>query len=347
MRVLALPAFKFIDNPYVVQLYRHVESLGVKVDEFAPHRAALGLAKIWHLHWPDYFLNDTSITRAVIRSAALLALIDLAHLRGKKVIWTVHNIATHERLHPRIEERFWRQFIPRIDAYISLTWSGKSAALERFPALASKPGFVVPHGHYKELYPDGVSREAARLSLSIGDQTPVILFLGAIRPYKNVPALIQSFRQTRNHDKVLLVAGKCGSEADAADVRRAQGGDPRVRLFLDFVPADQVQRFMHAADLVILPFREILNSGSALLALSFGKPILVPNKGALSELRSVVGGQWVMNYQGDLTPNLIKEGLAWALQPGRDKMPVLDAFDWPHIAAQTVSAYKEICQASP
>ena len=55
--------------------------------------------------------------------------------------------------------------------------------------------------------------------------------------------------------------------------------------------------FFSAADLVVLPFSDIMHSGSAILALSFNKPVLVPARGALPELQTRVGAAWVQTYR--------------------------------------------------
>jgi glycosyltransferase involved in cell wall biosynthesis len=112
-----------------------------------------------------------------------------------------------------------------------------------------------------------------------------------------------------------------------------------VRLALEHVPDDDIQRYLRAADLVVLPFRDITNSGSALLALSFDRPVLVPALGAMGELQALAGADWVRTYDEDLTPDLLARALDWAVRrpPGA---PRLDALEWPEIARQTLSVYR-------
>jgi glycosyltransferase involved in cell wall biosynthesis len=105
------------------------------------------------------------------------------------------------------------------------------------------------------------------------------------------------------------------------------------------VPENDVQRYLRAADLVVLPFKEITNSASALLALSFDRPVLVPARGAMGELQTVAGRDWVSTYEGDLTPRILADALDWALQRPRDGSPHLEALEWPLIARQTLALY--------
>jgi beta-1,4-mannosyltransferase len=111
------------------------------------------------------------------------------------------------------------------------------------------------------------------------------------------------------------------------------------------VDRDRVQYFLRAADLVVLPYTEILNSGSALLALSFDRPILVPAIGAIPELYELAGGDWVRLYEGELTPELLSDAMRWAKQRSPDEFEhaPLDALDWNRLARLTLEAFRSVC----
>src|SRR3954466_14166822 len=99
--VLAWPAFR-PENPSQPLLYRELERLGVAVSEFSPLRLLTSPPAILHLHWPEMVVNVPGLPRAAVRGAALLLLAALARLRGTKIVWTVHNLHSHERRHPRL-----------------------------------------------------------------------------------------------------------------------------------------------------------------------------------------------------------------------------------------------------
>src|SRR5215208_1180640 len=104
MRIIAWTAFKARDgNPYNWLLYTHIRALGVDVDEFSLARMLRNKYAIWHLHWPEHFLNYSSAPKAFAKTLALLLLMDWARARGTKIVWTVHNVSAHERLYPRLE----------------------------------------------------------------------------------------------------------------------------------------------------------------------------------------------------------------------------------------------------
>ncbi len=296
---------------------------------------------MFHVHWPDKALTAASWVASAVGAAAALASLGAARLHGARVVWTAHNAHPHESRHPRLERWFWSAFVRRVDAVIHPSAAGEQAVHARYPALAARPHAVVPLGHFRDIYPDTVSREEARTSLGIPPGTRVVTFLGLVRPYKNVPHLVRTVRTLSSDagDVVLLVGGAPLTPTIADEVRAAAGGDPRVRLALEHVPEDEVQRYLRAADLVVLPFREVTNSASALLALSFDRPVLVPSRGAMGELQALAGRDWVCTYEGDLTPHVLANALDWAAQRPPGGSPRLDPLEWPLIARQTLSLY--------
>lgn len=326
-------------QPYNWLLTRSLRDAGVTVEEFSPRRA-LGRPDIWHLHWPDAVLTNRNPVRALGHLIGLLLLIWAARLRGTSIVWTVHNLASHERHYPALERVLWRVLPRWVDGYFSLSESGKVATVHRVPALERVRGFVVSLGHFRGVYPDEVSREDARAALGLPLDATVIAFAGQVRPYKGVAHLIRCFRQMPGDSLRLIVAGRPSSDAVAEEIQRASAGDARIHLRLEFIPDVELQRVVRAADLIALPFVEILNSASAMLALSFDRPVLVPAIGALAELQRRVDGGWVRLYEGELTPAHLQDALRSV--PSLTGRPNLDAFAWPEIGRLTREAYLAI-----
>lgn len=346
LRVLGYPAFSLgTQQPYNWLLYHHLERLGVEVREYSAARALAGDFSILHLHWPDRRVRDARPLSALARSGALVALLDLVRSRGRKVVWTVHNLQAHEgRYHPWLEPRYWEALTRRLDGFIALSESGVRAARGRFPALRRIPGFAIPHGHVRSFYPDQTSREEARLALGLTPDQRVIGFFGQVRPYKNVARLVGAFREMADPSAALVVAGKPKPASLADQIRAAAEDDRRVHLFLSSIPDDRIQLYLRAADLVVLPFTEILNSGSALLALSFDRPVLVPRKGAMGELAEQMGPAWVRLYEGELTPDVLSDALGWATRDERPDRPPMGELEWDRIARLTRDAYRSIVE---
>jgi beta-1,4-mannosyltransferase len=100
-----------------------------------------------------------------------------------------------------------------------------------------------------------------------------------------------------------------------------------------------VQLHLAATDLLALPYSAVQNSSAALLGLSFDRPVLVPDLGAMAELRDEVGNEWVRLFAGALTPQELGDAIAWARSGRRAATAPLDAYSWPEIAERTVAAY--------
>jgi beta-1,4-mannosyltransferase len=343
LRVLAWPAFaNRQQNPYNALLYGNLRALGVRVVDFYPQRLLFGRYDIWHLHWPESILNLPRPWQALPLSVVFRFLLRVARFRGITIVWTAHNLRSHEGLYPAVEARLWRALMAQVDGCIALTEVGRELAQARFPALRGRPCFVIPHGPYQEAYPDQLSRAEARARLDLPADARVCVSLGQIRPYKNLPHLIRTFRQLPDDGLRLVVAGRPATPELAGEMMAAAAGDPRVRLALDFVPEEAVQVYLRAADLAVLPYREILNSGSSILALSFAVPVLVPAQGALIELQGRVGREWVHTYEGDLTAEKLRETLATVRAARRDPRRLFASTSWETIAHQTLAAYRAL-----
>lgn len=344
--VIAWPAFR-TDSPYNKLLYRELTHLGVAVEDFSARRLLGPAPAVLHLHWPETVIQVPSSSAALVRGVALLVLVWIASLRGSRIVWTVHNLHPHERPHPRLERWFWSRFLSLLDGYIALSPGGAEAAEAEFPVLRRRTGFIIPIGHYRGSYPGSMERKEARTCLGLPATAPVYGFLGRIRPYKNVPHLIRMFRSIADPEASLLVVGQPDTEESRRAVLDAAAGDPRVRLTLEHVPDDAVQVYLRAADLVVLPFTEILNSSSAILALSFDRPALVPHTGAMGELQATAGTDWVRTFTGPLSAPELEASMTWARTIGRGPCASLDHLGWDEIARRTHDAYRQLARSRP
>ncbi|NBC16727.1 MAG: glycosyltransferase [Bacteroidetes bacterium] len=342
MRVLAWPLESRLGNPYTRLLYGPMRQRGVTVDEFIPRRVLTGDYDVWHMHWPDGGFNTAPPSTAWIKAFGLVGLVETARMRGIRLVWTVHNLGAHETRYPTLERAFWAYLTRRLDGWVSLSEAGRAVAEKTFPALRARPSVVIPHGHYRDVYPDAVTREEARSWLGIDHDRPLIAHVGALRPYKNVPHLIHTARQL-DRKVHLVVAGRPQTDGLARELREAAGNDPRIRLDLRFIPTDEVQYYLRAADLAVLPYTDILNSGSALLALSFDCPVLLPHRGAMGELQAQVGDTWVRTYEGPLTPAALQAALDWARLKERSSRAPLDDLSWEALSRRTLAFYRRVC----
>jgi glycosyltransferase involved in cell wall biosynthesis len=354
LRVLAWPAFKTA-AAYNVLLYRSMQALETTVEEFSAWRVLSRRHDIAHLHWPEYCVNGRGALASLFWSCALFAAMCWVRLRGGKVIWTVHNLQSHLQQHPAIERYFWKIFTALLNGYIALTETGARQAAHRYPALRRKCGFVIPHGNIRDAYPGvEIAREESRLRLGIDQSSKVVGFFGSVERYKGITELVEVFSKLNDNRAVLYVAGKCYmTPQERAHIEHIAARDSRVHLRFEYIPDADVASYIRASDLVVLPFREILNSGTAVLALSLDRPVLAPVKGAMYELQQFAGAEWVHLYSGELTSETLQQHLHAVVKAAamRGRCRPLEAgwagLDWKDLAQLTLNAYRCVTGSPP
>ena len=163
MRILVFPkkAIQATSNPYCKLLYDNMRECGVDVEEFSVSRVLWGKYEVFHLHWPEYYLNQRW-PKAILGIPLVLLSVAWARLRGIRVIWTAHNLRSHGHLYPWVERWFWAILTRMLHGWISLSKFCREEGHLRFPALRSIPCVVVPHGHYRDVYPSTTSRAEGR-----------------------------------------------------------------------------------------------------------------------------------------------------------------------------------------
>lgn len=340
----AEPAFRTAHaNPYNARLYATMQAHGCRVRDLSYLRLFTRRVDIVHLHWPELTFLTGRSWRALARMLLFRAGLRVARLRnGTKLVWTVHNVASHERrATPALRARHRRLLVEEVDGLLSLTEGGLDAARRAFPELDGVPAAVTPHGHYREDYDFRATRSEARARLGIRRDATLAVSVGMIREYKNIPALVGTV-VSGDGDVVLAVAGKPASPALADEIRAAAAGSPRVVLDLAFQSDEAIATWLRAADLVVLPYRSIQNSGSAVLALSADRPVVVPALGAMRELQDAVGPDWVRCYDREFDDAELAVTVAWATEVARPARAPLDGLDWDGIAEDTAAFYRHV-----
>jgi glycosyltransferase involved in cell wall biosynthesis len=341
MKILASPYRAFSEvNPTQALLYDSIEKHGAHVSEFSMRKLFWESWDVWHLHWPVESILVRRKGSRFLRLFEFWIRLKVARLKKIKIFWTAHNLRPHERDHLLLERMIWRILLANLDGIICMSNVAKRELLDEHPRSRSVPIYTIPHGHYRGAYPDVMSKDEARAALGVSADEFLGVFIGQIRPYKGVVQLVRCFVEARLANSKLLVAG-VANDGLKREIERAAVLGSNISLYFGFVDRNDIQKYLRAADLVILPYIEILNSGSAILALSFDRPILVPAQGALSELRSVVGADWVSLYEGQLNPGVVRTAVQWtkARRAQPDTPAPLDALSWERIGRLTIQAF--------
>jgi glycosyltransferase involved in cell wall biosynthesis len=135
-----------------------------------------------------------------------------------------------------------------------------------------------------------MTRAEARSRIGLKESEKVALFFGVITPYKGLEVLLGAMAGLESgHDPVkLIITGKVdrGCEAYGNELRvliEEQGLQDRVVDRIGFIPDSDVEIYFKAADLLVLPYRYIYQSGVLFLALRFGLPVIASDVGSLRD----------------------------------------------------------------
>ncbi|MFZ2489064.1 MAG: glycosyltransferase [Anaerolineae bacterium] len=374
-------------NPYIDLLCRGLAAEGIAVTLLdQPGDGALpapaGAADLLHLHWLELWGKPayTSLAQLsrwgapgrglrrwlepALNSAAhtdhrrqrfldqFFAALAEYRARGGRVLYTVHNLGQHEGEGAAVEAAALQRLLHEVDA-VHVHSRALADEMRRRLSNAPTPVAVIPHVNYRAAYANTVSGTDARRALHLravdDSASPTFLFFGLLRPYKGLEELLPAFRRLSDSQATLLVAGRPRPNDFAARLAVQVSNDPRVRWHPQFVPNDDVQLWMNAADAVVLPYRQITTSGAAMLAWSFGKPIIAPALPAFTE--PLADAPFLGLLYDPAAPN----GLADALQQAAtinwpsQRAAILawvDQFSWQRTGQQMAALYRQVLKAA-
>ena len=343
IQVTAMPAFRNqTSNPYNSLLYRSLQARGVQVEEFTARRRLSRGVDVLHVHWPEQVPRSSFTPVAALRAFVFLKRVTHLRASGAKLVWTVHNARPHEPARPWLWGLYWRRFLRQLDGVIFLTNSSRKDAVAAMPILAQLPHAVIWHGHYRPVLALP-ARADARTRLGLSRNDFVLLQFGRIRRYKNVPQMLRAFIALARPNTFLVVAGKVNGDGDLeAEIRGLAAGHDGIRLELEHLPQVRLNDYLAAADLIVLPYRDILNSGGLLMALSAGRPVLCPDRGSIPEIATAVGPGWVRCFTHELGPAELAAAIDRETPPGE---PDLSRCDWDAIAREHLEFYAQILGA--
>lgn len=324
IRVLeSFPEPKATTNPYIVQLAAALrETPGVRLSTFSVRTALFGRYDVFHVHWPDNLIGGHKVLGRIARRLTSALFFARLQLTRTPVVRTWHNLERPAGL-------------GRIDTVL-LDWLDALTTLRIRLNDSTDPGahrvVTIPHGHYRDWY-----APFARSPRQPGH----LAYAGLVRAYKGVDELITAFTATTAPGLTLAVTGKPGGPEQAAQVRSLAGDDPRVTFDLRYVDEAELVTALTRAELVALPYRHLHNSGTVLAALSLNRPVLVPNGEVTRRLAAEVGEEWVIRFDGGLTPAVLEAAAGRAATISESAAPDLSRRGWADAGAAHSEAFAE------
>jgi glycosyltransferase involved in cell wall biosynthesis len=260
--------------------------------------------------------------------------------RGAPRVFTSHNVL--RRGTGRAREQAARLVAARCDAVIAHTHAGARALVERFGAEPARV-HVIPHGAF-----EGLARQADETPLEpalAAVEGPVVLCFGVLRPYKGIDVLLEAFRDLDDGAELWIVGRPW---MDVGPLRRAAAAARGTVRFVDRYVADaELPALFRRADLVVLPYRRIDQSGVLYTALAFGKAMVLSDVGGFSEVAREHGAAELVP-PGD--PEALRAALARLLGDPEARVTLerraaaaaAGPYSWDEIARQTLALYEEL-----
>lgn len=335
------------DNPYWQILKDGLQRAGVEICQtndrlylqwrwLLQNRSKVDVLHFHHLKH-HYSINERRASyKSFFKFAAKVA---LARLLGYRVVWTVHNLHPHERMKPERVFHLTNWALAQLANSVIVHCEFARQALSRH--YGRRRGIIViEHPNYIDAYPNAISRGQARQMLTISDIDRVFLFLGAVRPYKGVEKLARIFGNLEQANLKLMVVGKMWDKDLEEQLKRLAAIDGRIELYPDYVPDKDLQVYFNAADAVVLPYSEVLSSGSALLAMSFSRAVIAPRIGCLKEVITENSGILYDESDPDGLSAALKASLEVDLERlGSGAYSRAREFTWMQMVDRTLLAY--------
>ncbi|MDY6805825.1 MAG: glycosyltransferase [Cyanobacteriota bacterium] len=279
-------------NPYQVLFYSQVPE-SYCVDAGTIDEAIELLQKtenhkriIFHLHWTSFVLAGAKTQEQAnqLRKDFIDQLFWFAQ-KGGSIVWTVHNTLPHNCQYPKTEIEL-RTGIVSLASKVHIHSEKSLSEIEEFFTIPREKLQVIHHGNYVDVYPNYISALQAREQFCFSQTDLVFLFLGQIRPYKGLDELIAAFVEVHKSipNSYLLIAGNPVYPLKKGDLTERTKVFSHIKVIEKSIPDDELQWFFNAADAVVLPYRQILTSGSAINALSFNRPVIAPDVGMIQEI---------------------------------------------------------------
>lgn len=346
LKVVFLP-FWTRESPYQAELARALGALGVEVEGIDAGTPLLRMAwrtrpDVLHLHWLSPLYRGPHRIRNGLKLVSFAARLALLRGTGIRIVWTAHNLTAHEAPDSRLERLFAAIVARLAHAVIVHGETARDLLAAELRLRSTAKIAVIPHGSYLGVYPDEVDRASARRRLDLRPDDFVYLSLGQIRPYKGLLELVRSFRRLEHPRARLLITGRPSTAAVEQALRSETAGEERIRFLPGFVPDDELQLYFRAADVSVLPYENILTSGSLVLAMSFGLACLSPRVGCIPDYLEERGGFLYDPSEPDALRKTLEEAFRegdGVVQMGAFNRKKAETLGWARIAAQTLEVY--------
>ena len=292
--IVALSPFNSAENPYLWLTKNALENLGYDVVPFdiGELLRSENVPNYVVLNWYEEIKGG--MVRGAITFAKRYLKLFIARTKKAKVILVIHNKVPHDgatNATAALSRQFRLMLCNQANAIVGLCSKTLDVLSQAYPEMnksnLQRKFHVVPHPSYEEYFKTIASDASiSRLPGVVIKSQFVFLFVGQIRPYKNVELVLDVARRFEklDYDAVFIIAGKCHDQSYLEDINRKASSN--VVLMEGFIPDNEICTLIKASDALILPYntKSSLNSGTCMLAFTLDRTVICPKIGTLESI---------------------------------------------------------------
>jgi D-inositol-3-phosphate glycosyltransferase len=307
--------------------------------------AAKAKPKLFHILWNNKFqLFDCTVLMLYYK------------LLSKRVVFTAHNVNAGKR----DQNDSWLNRISLKIQYslcdhVFVHTNGMKREMTSEFRIPERKVSVIPFGINNTVPCSSLSSAEAKRQLGISGGDKVLLFFGNIAPYKGLEYLVSAFAELLSKDRSyrLIIVGKPkGSEGYWKQIHQKMAGSAirdRVIEKIEYIPDEETELFFKAADVLILPYTRVFQSGVLFLGYSFGLPAIASDVGSLR--KEIIEGEtgFVCKPQdsSDLASKIdeyFRSELFRNLEARRAEIKAYasERYSWNKVAAVTTRVYSRL-----
>ncbi|HAT4257869.1 glycosyltransferase [Clostridium perfringens] len=280
--------FKVKYNKYVENIKKSIELNGIEVLDIKyvlRNISVFNKTRIFNLNWFESIGKKNS-KFYLLDYLSRKWFIIFIKIFNKKIIWTVHNKKPHDIQEDKYVIKIMNLLAEKSDIILIHCDETKEILhnLDVDIKEIEKKIRYIPHPNYIGNYNE--SKISLRKNFNINKNELVFLFLGQIRPYKNIEKIIKIANENVDKNIKFIITGRVESEKYKNELLNMIKSN---NIIIEFkaIQDNEITQYIDLADILIFPYNieSVLNSGSIIMAFSYKKTVISPNIGTLKQFR--------------------------------------------------------------
>jgi glycosyltransferase involved in cell wall biosynthesis len=281
-------------------------------------------------------------------------------LFGKRVVLTVHNVNVRKRDgNDGLLNRLTLRAQYGLAHHLFVHTEPMKRELQTDFGVRDAKISVIPFGINSTVPITPLTRAEARKRLGLDSSQPALLFFGNIAPYKGLEYLVDAVEEVAEafpHARLIIAGRPKGAEAYWARIEQrisSSGLNSVVIQRIQYVPDEDTEIYFKAADVLVLPYVHVFQSGVLFLGYNFGLPVIATDVGALRE--EIIEGQtgFVCETRdaGALAATIRRYFASEMYRTLESRRPAIQAFaaeqySWSKVASITLGVYRSLLATS-